>query len=567
MQNATYFQSGASQFIAVFSEDLSSVLRSTVVGTSKGTPDISPTAFLVDVCDKIYISGWGSNLGGPLSTLNLPISPNAYQQTTDGNDFYLMVLDDALSAMIYATYFGGSQSNEHVDGGTSRFDKKGIIYQSVCAGCGGNSDFPIEPNPGAVSATNNSSNCNNGVFKFNFGFPMVVADFNAPWVGCDTTISFQNLTISSSIVTYIWDCGDGTSSNDANPTHNFSQNGLYSITLIATDNNACNVVDTIIKQIYILSNSSDTIQSIIKCPDEQIQIGLLPVNDPTITYFWFPSTNLSSSNVSNPFCDINSNQQYQLLVSNGSCTDTLFQNVLVTDLVLDAGPDTSYCNIPILLSATFSSNVTSVHWSSNANFTDTLSSSSDLTIASVAVFYVKVSDGNCVQIDSVEILAESINIEVFANDICRGDSTFVGVTNLSPISPIISYSWNVNNLDTAAFIDVPDSSTWYAVEVINSEGCIIKDSVFVNVYSYPTSYSVWASDTIVFKGEEITLNVATTDNINWLDFSNSDYEQTISPNETKCYHFEVFNSFNCVINLGKTDPLLPMTFPNLTTDN
>ena len=121
------------------------------------------------------------------------------------------------------------------------------------------------------------------------------------------------------------------------------------------------------------------------------------------------------------------------------------------------------------------------------------------------------------------------------------------MTNLSPISPIISYSWNVNNLDTAAFIDVPDSSTWYAVEVINSEGCIIKDSVFVNVYPYPIIDAVWASDTIVFKGEEITLNVATTDNINWLDFSNSDYEQTISPNETKCYHFEVFKTLNCVI--------------------
>ena len=123
--------SGASQFIAVFDEDLSSVLRSTVVGTAKGTPDISPTAFLVDVCDKIYIAGWGSNLGGPLSTLNLPISSNAFQQTTDGNDFYLMVLNDSMDNMVYATYFGGSVSGEHVDGGTSRFDKKGIIYQSV----------------------------------------------------------------------------------------------------------------------------------------------------------------------------------------------------------------------------------------------------------------------------------------------------------------------------------------------------------------------------------------------------------------------------------------------------
>ena len=147
INNATYSVAGGGQFVSVFNRDLTNLFRSTVFGTGKGTPDISPTAFLVDVCDKIYIAGWGSNLGGPLSTLNLPVTYDAYQSTTDGNDIYLMVLDDSLTGIIYATYYGGSQSNEHVDGGTSRFDKKGIIYQSVCAGCGGNSDFPIEPNP------------------------------------------------------------------------------------------------------------------------------------------------------------------------------------------------------------------------------------------------------------------------------------------------------------------------------------------------------------------------------------------------------------------------------------
>jgi gliding motility-associated-like protein len=546
VNSATYSIVDGGQFIAVFNKDLSSVLRSTVIGTGKGTPDISPTAFLVDVCDKIYIAGWGSNLGGPLSTLNLPVTYDAYQQTTDGNDVYLMVIDDALSSMIYATYFGGSQSSEHVDGGTSRFDKKGIIYQSVCAGCGGNSDFPIEPNPGAISVTNNSLNCNNGVFKFNFDFPLVVADFNAPWVGCDTSVFFQNLTVSSAGVNYSWDFGDGTTSNSANPTHSFIQNGLYSITLIATDNNACNLADTIVKQIYILSNSSNTIQSITKCPNEQIQIGLLPVNDPTITYFWFPSANLSSPNVSNPFCDINSNQQYQLLISNGSCTDTIFQDVLVTDLELDAGSDTLYCNTPILLSASSSSNITSIYWSSNNNFTDTLAISSDLITSSVAVFYVKVSDGNCVQIDSVEVLSESINIDVFANDVCIGDSTLVEVVNLNPVVPIISYNWNVNNFDTATFIDFPQAQTWYTVEAVNSDGCIMKDSVFVNAYEYPILDSIWASDTIVFKGEEITLNIATSDNISWADFPNSSSIKNLFPKETKCYKFEVFNPF-CII--------------------
>ena len=168
---ANYYTSNSNQFIAVFTNNLEKLLRSTVVGTGKGTPDISPTAFLVDVCNNIYISGWGSSTGnGPLSTLNMPITPNAFQNTTDGNDFYIMILNDNLDNLVYATYFGGSQSAEHVDGGTSRFSKEGVIYQSVWMG--GNNDFPIEPDPGAVSSTNNSNNCNNGVFKFDLIFQL-----------------------------------------------------------------------------------------------------------------------------------------------------------------------------------------------------------------------------------------------------------------------------------------------------------------------------------------------------------------------------------------------------------
>ena len=90
--------------------------------------------------------------------------------------FSLMVIDNLFNSLVYVIFWRKS-SNEHVDGGTSRFDKKGMIYQSVCAGCGGNSDFPTEPSPGAVSNTNNSMNCNNAVFKFNFDFPMVISDF------------------------------------------------------------------------------------------------------------------------------------------------------------------------------------------------------------------------------------------------------------------------------------------------------------------------------------------------------------------------------------------------------
>jgi PKD repeat protein len=77
-----------------------------------------------------------------------------------------MVINRNFNTLLYGSYLGGNQAREHVDGGTSRFDKNGIVYQSVCGGCGGVSDFPTTPN--AWSSSNLSTNCNNIIFKFDF---------------------------------------------------------------------------------------------------------------------------------------------------------------------------------------------------------------------------------------------------------------------------------------------------------------------------------------------------------------------------------------------------------------
>ena len=61
---------------------------------------------------------------------------------TNGLNF--VTLNSPLTNTVYGSYVGGNVSAEHVDGGTSRFDRNGIMYQSVCAGCGFNSDFPSQ---------------------------------------------------------------------------------------------------------------------------------------------------------------------------------------------------------------------------------------------------------------------------------------------------------------------------------------------------------------------------------------------------------------------------------------
>ncbi|MCB9245896.1 MAG: gliding motility-associated C-terminal domain-containing protein [Flavobacteriales bacterium] len=169
-------ESNSGQFITKMDPELKNIEFSTVFGTGDGAPDITINAFLVDECQKIFVSGWGGKTSGKSfsSTRNLPITPDAYQKTTDGSDFYLYVLSKGAKELLYATYFGGTRTNDHVDGGTSRFDKKGFIYQSICGSCpepGSNetriSDFLTTPN--AFSRKNLSPRCSNVAFKLEFG--------------------------------------------------------------------------------------------------------------------------------------------------------------------------------------------------------------------------------------------------------------------------------------------------------------------------------------------------------------------------------------------------------------
>ncbi|MCC2547208.1 gliding motility-associated C-terminal domain-containing protein [Hymenobacter sp. BT175] len=158
------------QFIHKLTPTLGSSIYSTVFGSGRSAaPDISLSAFLVDDCERIYACGWGGEVNYEGTTNNLPVTAGALQTSTDGADFYLAQFTAGATALQYATFFGGQGPvGEHVDGGTSRFDKRGIVYQAVCGGCGSSSSFPFPPDAGSYTTRNGSSNCNNAAFKIDF---------------------------------------------------------------------------------------------------------------------------------------------------------------------------------------------------------------------------------------------------------------------------------------------------------------------------------------------------------------------------------------------------------------
>ncbi|HTO14229.1 MAG TPA: PKD domain-containing protein [Edaphocola sp.] len=255
-----YSNPGSSQFVLKLDSTLATGIFSTVFGSGPvPNVNISPVAFLVDTCQNIYISGWGglTITGPPTSVQGLPITANALQSTTDGADFYFIVLKKNLQSLLYGSYFGSSGIQEHVDGGTSRFDPNGVVYQAICASCGNQSLYPATP--GAYSTQKNSNNCNLGVVKiaFNLGSVTTNAQASPSASGCvPFTVNFQSN--STNAISWNWDFGDGSSSNLSAPVHTFTTAGIFNVRLIGYNPDACKVYDTSYVTITV---SNDTINS------------------------------------------------------------------------------------------------------------------------------------------------------------------------------------------------------------------------------------------------------------------------------------------------------------------
>ena len=441
VRNAGYNTPNSGQFLARLRPGLDTLVWSTVFGDGSGQPNISPTAFAVDICNRIYLSGWGRVfLGFTWNGVNYPwfsggttglsVTPGAYQTSTDGQDFYLMSIDMDASQLVYATFFGEQHSSsgnyysgsDHVDGGTSRFDRLGTLYQSVCASCSENDNFPVTT--GAYGQHNNSSNCNNAIFRFNLTDDFPVAEFNYSR-GSDctpTTITFHNTGRGDS---YLWDFGDGQTSTDANPVHSYAVAGFYTVRLVAYMTGGCRSSDTTERVITILSGTTlPQLDTLSTCPGTPIQIGVRP--EVGFTYHWIQGT-VSDSNIANPMTDQPGSYTLQIRWADG-CESTVDQLIVGGETNSTILGDSILCSIPDTLTLVTDGPDPTYVWSSNRNFSDTLNSD---TFSGVLSFtphdgqwlYTRTTDAlGCYKNDSIQVHFYSIIDSLFIIDPkCPGD--------------------------------------------------------------------------------------------------------------------------------------------------
>jgi gliding motility-associated-like protein len=333
INGAVYQNPGSGQFIHSITPNLSQTRFSTVFGSGKNI-DLVPTAFLVNDCGNIYVAGWGGVINANngynehSSTTGLPVSSNAYRTETTGSNYYFGIFEANAKSLLYGTFFGSEQPpnpaderGDHLDGGTCRFDKNGIIYHSACV-CKAADGFVKFPTENGLQKSHNSDNCNMAAFKFDIAG--LKANFNIldgkkvnPLEICaGTNVALDNKSIGG--ITYQWSLDGSVISRKKALDFTFEKPGEYELKLEAFNTITCAKSDSTFRKIKVTPFETGVIKDTVVCGGSELQLNA----SGGLSYEWTPAIYLDNASLSNPVAKVEKTTTFQVKISNIFCSIT-----------------------------------------------------------------------------------------------------------------------------------------------------------------------------------------------------------------------------------------------------
>jgi PKD repeat protein len=100
------------------------------------------------------------------------------------------------------------------------------------------------------------------------------------------TVNFNNTSLAG--LSYLWDFGDGNTSNLASPTHTYTTAGIFNVTLIAYNPNGCINADTAYTSIKVIAavDASFSLTTVLDCIDDTVHFTLNNPNPGNVLYNW-----------------------------------------------------------------------------------------------------------------------------------------------------------------------------------------------------------------------------------------------------------------------------------------
>ncbi|MFH1319204.1 MAG: PKD domain-containing protein [Bacteroidota bacterium] len=308
-------------------------------------------------------------------------------------------------------------------------------------------------------------------------------------------------------LSYYWDFGDSCTDNVSNPTHAYSDSGIYSITLTVTDTNGCD--STLVQPISVVSFSTASFSVdtfITDCPPLVVTFTDSSSSD-AISWFWDFGDGTTSivQNPSHTYTYPDTFDVALVVMNSTGCKDTLF----VPDLIMVGGPYGTFSFSPTSgctpLDVTFNASVVNAvkfEWDFGDGNIDSTSGDSAIHTyldPGYASPILIITDALGCELEATPpspgtilidepVASFTVSDTILYTTLCGLDTVFFYDFSYTQhdSTTITGWFWDFGDGDTSNLINpyhIYDDDGTYAItlEIVNSIGCIVSTSDTINI--------------------------------------------------------------------------------------
>jgi len=430
--------------------NLGTLVYSTLLGGGMGE---TMDAIAVNSKGEAYVAGYTGSDDYPTTTC-------AYDKimgSTGGrSDMVMTKISAAGDAFIYSSYFGGKYNEYYAD--IALYEKNNCVEEVTLTVTSHSLFFPVK-NAHQRGKLNSQDEDQPVFFKLK---PEVEPAFEYTPPACQASIQFTDKTTGNCVwgntnwtpSTWYWNFGDGNSSTQQNPQHQFAAAGDYKVMLVVTCPR-----DTIIQTVIIPSDPGlnvDLGNDISMCTGSTVT---LDAGNSATVFIW--STGATTQSI-----DVTAPGVYWVEAGTGSGCPVI-DSIKVSfgiDVDLNLNPAQFCEGETAIIDAGNQPSGAQYLWSTGET-------TSSISITSGGSYWLELTNGNCTARDTVTAVENKVDLvigETKSASCGVGDGEAIAVVN-SGMSPY-SFSWDDpdnQKSDTAIGLETGD----YTITVVDANGC------------------------------------------------------------------------------------------------
>ncbi len=345
----------------------------------------------------------------------------------------------------------------------------------------------------------------------------------------------------------------------ANPIVSLSDDRTFFVTVTDPLNDTCTIEGLVhvIADDRFVRNLPD---SILACMPGPVELN--PNGNPDGIYMWEPAELLDDPTSFNPTATVEESTTFTVSIvdpNDSTCTVNTEVRVLIEDFVklITTEPVEMACPGDSVLLTAKSDLVDSLRWCDPDGIDLGQGDSLRIAILKSGIYTVKARQGECDFVDSVSLRLRELEFDLDTDvPVCSMDPVTITVTNNTDFV-IDTIIWQPDSSialgqGSETVVVRPKETTSYTASVLFEDGCMVVDSVTVQVSDIDDRFVATATPDTIFFGESTTLQVTEEEGATYqwnpaADVVNPNQPSTqANPTETTTFSVEITDASGCV---------------------